>query len=81
MKKGNRRDSPPTRFETGAHGGCEASLFQFSEGCSSEPHIIRIAAVSLDDALAYMRWREPDFVIENVQNIGLILVVSGSPVD
>jgi hypothetical protein len=37
--------------------------------------------LKLDEALAYLRWHEPDFTIESVQNLGLILMVSGSPVD
>ena len=40
---------------------------------------MRIAALKLDEALAYLHWHAPDFVIETVQNLGLILVVSGRP--
>jgi hypothetical protein len=69
------------RFHVGAHGGCETSLFEFTEKSSPEPHVVRIAALKLDEALAYLRWHEPDFTIESVQNLGLILMVSGSPVD
>jgi hypothetical protein len=82
------------RFETGGHGGCEALLFQFCDSLTRlvdenrnkasefpEPHIVRIAARTFDDALEYLQWREPDFAIDSVQNLGLILMVSGSAVD
>jgi hypothetical protein len=81
MGKDKKRKQSPNRFEAGTHGGCEASLFEFSEKHSSEPHVIRIAAWRLDEALAYLRWHAPDFVIDSIQNLGLILMVSGSPVD
>lgn len=82
------------RFETGGHGGCEALLFEFRDNCVRfmderqntsielfEPHIVRIAARTFDEALEYLRWREPDFAIDSVQNLGIILMVSGSAVD
>lgn len=43
--------------------------------------VVRVAALRLDEALAYLHWHAPDFVIESVQKLGLILMVSGSPVD
>jgi hypothetical protein len=81
MGKDKGMKQSPNRFEAGTHGGCEASLFAFSENHSPEPHVVRVAALSLDEALACLRWHEPDFVIESVRNLGLILMVSGSPVD
>jgi hypothetical protein len=42
---------------------------------------VRVAALSLDEALAGLRWHEPEFDIESVQNLGILLMVSGSPVD
>jgi hypothetical protein len=77
-KKGRQS---PNRFQIGTHGGCEASLFEFSEKHIPKPHIVRVAAVNLDQALAYLHWHEPEFEIESVQNLGLILMVSGSPID
>lgn len=81
MDKDSVRKRPSNRFEIGTHGGCEASLFEFSEKHAPEPHVVRIAAVDLDQALAYLHWHEPKFEIDSVQNLGLILVVSGSPID
>ena len=81
MSESKNRKQPPNRFEIGSHGGCEASLFEFREKHSPEPHVVRIAAVSFDEALAGLRWHEPEFDIEGVQNLGIILMVSGSPVD
>ena len=79
MDKGLKQS--PNRFEVGTHGGGEASFFEFSEKQSPEPYAVRVAALRLDEALAYLRWHEPDFVIESVKNLGIILMVSGSPVD
>ncbi len=82
------------RFEAGGHGGCEALLFEFRDNLTrlmdekqnnpaepSTPYIVRIAARTFDEALEYLRWREPDLTIDSVQNLGLILMVAGSAVD
>jgi hypothetical protein len=80
-----RRDKTPrqstSRFEVGTRGACEAHLFEFQEECMAEQRTVRIAAVKLDEALSYLRWHAPDFQIKSVQNLGLILLVSGSAVD
>jgi hypothetical protein len=81
MGKDKKRKQSPNRFEAGTHGGCEGSLFEFSEKHSPEPRVVRIAALRLDEALAYLRWHQPDFVVDGVKNLGLILMVSGSPID
>jgi hypothetical protein len=81
MGEPKKRKQPPNRFEVGTHGGCEASLFEFSEKQSLEHHVVRIAATTFDEALAYLRWNEPGFLIDRVQNQGVILLVSGSPID
>jgi hypothetical protein len=91
---GKSRKQVPSRFEIGNHGGCEALLFEFRDNLVRflddepdettdlpEPHIVQIAARTFDEAFAYLRWHEPDFVIDRVENLGLILMVSGSPVD
>ena len=85
MRKDNTVKRQDSRFEAGTRGGCEAHLFEFQEqsaaGPDPEPRRVRIAAVKLDEALSYLHWHAPDFQIERVQNLGLILMVSGSPVD
>jgi hypothetical protein len=91
---GKSRKQVPIRFEIGSHGGCEALLFEFRDNLVrfmddepdeatdlSEPHVVQIAARTFDEAFEYLRWREPNFVINRVENLGLILIVSGSPVD
>ena len=95
MGKKKEDDEAYSRFEVGSHGGCEASLFEFSEGVPHqkaeaavreslqllEKNTVRIAAATFDEALTYLRWSEPRFKIESVQNLGVIILVSGSPVD
>jgi hypothetical protein len=81
MGKESSRKRRSSRFGVGTHGGCEARLFEFRGKDLSDPHIVRVAALSLDEALAGLRWHEPEFDIESVQNLGILLMVSGSPVD
>jgi len=81
MGESKKRYHPPNKFKIGDHGGCEASLFEFSEKPSPEPHVVRIAAVKLDEALDCLRWHDPNFEIDSVHNLGIIIMVSGSPVD
>lgn len=69
------------RFEPGTHGGCEAQLFEFLEADSPNPSTISVAAVSLQEALAYLRWHDDSFQPGTIGSLGLILLVSGSPVD
>jgi hypothetical protein len=91
----SRRYKSTLQFVVGSHGGCEALLFEFRERMPRnettiplwetlrllEQNTVRIAATTLDEALAYLRWGEPEFAIESVRNLGVILMVSGSPVD
>lgn len=92
MSKYKKKKQAANRFATGRHGGCEASLYEFSEKSPHlaefdrpesadlhKPHTTRIAANTLDEALEYLRWDRPHFVIDSVQNLGLIVMVSGSP--
>ena len=81
MSKGKVKKQPANRFAVGTHGGCEALLFEFREKHLPEPNIVQIAAASFDEALAYLRWHDPEFEIDSAQNLGIILLVSGSPVD
>ena len=81
MRKDKKSKQSQSRFEVGTHGGCEALLFEFREKHLSDPHFVRIAAVNVDEALAYLRWHEPEFEVEGIQNLGVILMVSGSRLD
>ena len=94
MSKKHKKRHGPNRFQTGRHGGCEAVLYEFSERSSNatssntpeftnrdEPQTTRIAASTLDEALKYLRWDQPRFVIDSIQNLGLIIMVSGSSLD
>ena len=81
MGRSKQKHQALIRFKVGTHGGCEASLFEFRERSLSEPHVVRIAAADFDDALAYLRWYEPGFLIDKVENQGIILLISGSPAD
>ena len=72
---------PAKRFTTGKGGGCEAYLFEFHEQGTPQSRTLKIAAAKLDEALSYLRGHEPDFQVASVHNLGLIIMVSGTPVD
>jgi hypothetical protein len=94
MGNGGKKKQLANRFEIGRHGGCEALLYEFREklpviakptapdSCDlDELHTVRIAANTFDEALEYLRWHQPHFVIDSVQNLGIIVMASGSPLD
>jgi hypothetical protein len=69
------------QFETGSYGCCEAQLFEFRDDALAEPNRLRIAAINLEEAVACLRIHEPDFKIRCAESLGVILLVSGTPVD
>jgi hypothetical protein len=89
-KKENRN-----RFQPGAHGGCEALLYEFREppllsdeeddlpsaSGQPQPRTVLIAAKTFDEALFYLRFHSHEFNIHNVKCLGIVLMVSGSPAD
>ena len=81
MPKHNSIVQLDKRFTTGKGGGCEAYLFEFQEQGTSESRTLKIAAAKLDEALKYLRGYEPDFQVKSVHNLGVIIMVSGTPVD
>lgn len=94
MGKDEKKKQVANRFETGRHGGCEARLYEFREKLPAsaepvapesddfdEPYTVRIAANTFDEALEYLSWHQPHFVIDSVQNLGIIVMASGSPLD
>ena len=72
-----------SRFRAGDGGVCEAGLYQFTgrseEG--QEPPVAMVAAASLEEALAYIRKRYSDLQVVRVECLGMVRLVSGSPVD
>ena len=56
-------------------------LFEFEEQGTPESQTLKIAAAKLDEALKYLGGYEPDFHVKSVHNLGIIIMVSGTPVD
>jgi len=86
MKAQKKRSSMKTRFRPGRTGVCEAQLWKFtnSPGILKDDHaeeVRWVAAESLDAALLYMRRRNDDFMITEARFLGMIPLVSGSPLD
>jgi len=83
LKKRSAKDAP---FRPGSTGACEAQLWTFV----GTPQILHddyaaqvhwVAAESLDAALRYMRQRNDDFTITEARFLGMIPLLSGSPLD
>jgi hypothetical protein len=81
-----------SKFRPGTHGGCEALLYEFREralpdsidGARIPPIRLRvalIAAESFEEAVAYLHFDSPDFRVQSVTCLGLMVMVSGSPAD
>jgi len=72
-------------FRQGRFGACEARLYEFrgrSDSSSSEEEKVeRFAADSIYEGLVYLKRREPDFEVMSAQYVGLITLLSGSPLD
>lgn len=70
-------------FRLGPNGACEAHLFAFcrfheQDDAPEEPPRL-IAAVSLLEAVMFLKRDAPDFRIRAVEHRGIILLLSGSP--
>jgi len=85
VKRKTNAQRRPT-FRPGSRGVCEAQLWKFTAPESHynvneplESHLV--AAESLDEALKYIQSREPDFSISKAECMGLIAMLSGSPLD
>ena len=78
--------APKNAFRLGSRGVCEAQLWKFTEppdrfNPEKEPETELIAALSLDEALKYMRRRHRDFNISKAESLGVIALLAGSPLD
>jgi hypothetical protein len=81
-----KRSANSARFRPGSTGICEAQLWTFvgSPGILTDdnaPQAHWVAAESLDAALRYMRQRNDDFAITEARFLGMIPLLSGSPLD
>jgi hypothetical protein len=84
--KTRQRPANNSRFRPGSTGECEAQLWSFtgSSGILYDddvPQIHWVAAESLDAALRYLRKRYGDFIITEARFLGMIPLLSGSPLD
>jgi hypothetical protein len=72
-------------FRPGSGGVCEAELWKFSAPqdpyIEEEPESHMVAAESIYEALNYIRRRERDFRVNKAECIGMIAMLSGSPLD
>ena len=86
MRVRKKRSFSKTRFRPGTSGECESQLWEFRgpPGILQDDHVpemLWVAAESLDAALAYLRKRHHDFMITEARFLGMIPLLSGSPLD
>ena len=86
MKAQKKRSENNSRFRQGSGGACEAQLWTFTgpRKISEEdntPEAVWVAAESLDAALQHVRQRHDDFVITAARLVGMVALLSGSPLD
>ena len=75
------KPSKTVGFRAGPAGACEASLYEFVSCAAPETAAARrlIAATTLLEAVAYLAATEPGFRTRTVNNLGLVVLLSGSP--
>jgi hypothetical protein len=86
MKARKKRSLTHTRFRPGTSGECEAQLWSFRGPAEilKDDHVSEmhwVAAESLDAALLYLRKRHDGFMITEARFVGMIPLLSGSPLD
>ena len=86
MKTRSKRSAGNTRFRPGTTGICEAQLWCFIgppeiHNDDSAPQVHWVAAESIEAAVCYMRQRHDDFIITEARFLGMIPLLSGSPLD
>lgn len=71
-------------FRLGHSGACEAVLYAFTaypEDQTETSKVVQIAASELLEAVTYMRRCHGDFRIQRVEALGIIEMLSGSPLN
>ena len=72
---------PKPRLRPGRTGACGALLFEVSGEDEAGEHTERLAAVRMEEALAFLRRRDPEFRPTSVKQVGLVVLLSGTPLD
>jgi hypothetical protein len=86
MKTEEKRSAKKTRFRPGSTGVCEAQLWTLTGPAKvsfddHNPEVYWVAAESLDEALRYLRQRYDELRISEARCVGMVALLSGSPLD
>jgi hypothetical protein len=85
MKKARSQLKTESKFRYGTSGACEARLYEFlgtyGVGTDDEAELRRIAAANVHEGLVYLQQWEPEFDVKSVQCVGMMILLSGSPLD
>ena len=68
-------------FRPARTGACEALLFEITGEDEAGERTARIAALRMDEALVLLRRRDPDFRPTSIRQVGLVILLSGTPLD
>ena len=86
METEEKRSAKNAQFRPGSRGVCEAQLWTFTgprevfpDDHGPEAHWV--AADSLDAAVRYLRQHYEDFRITEARCVGMVALLSGSPLD
>jgi len=85
-KRKTKTSAKNIRFRPGTTGECEAQLWSFTGppgivAADNAPQLHWVAAESLEAALGYRRRRNEDFIIAEARFLGMVPLLSGSPLD
>jgi hypothetical protein len=86
MKTEEKKSAKKIGFRPGSTGVCEAQLWRFTGPArvsfdDHNPEVYWVAAESLDEALRYLRQRYDDLQIMEARCVGMVALLSGSPLD
>jgi hypothetical protein len=75
---------PKRGFRLGTKGACEATLYEFTlrkEGATKETVLRRVAATTFREAVQHVTAALNDAEVVAVQVVGIVEMVSGSPLN
>jgi hypothetical protein len=78
------RTKQKSKLRLGSKGACEATLHEFTLSCAGadpKAQMCRVAATSIGEAVLYVVKTYRDCEVKQIQTIGFVEVVSGSPLN
>jgi hypothetical protein len=72
-----------TKFRPGRTGVCEAKLFEVTgrDELDHERRTEQVGAGTIQEVVTYLQRRHPHFRVASVQELGITVLLSGTPLD